>query len=74
MKITNWIVYCDVYLTFGDGDGEVDVSIENDVYFQNSKGGGDFLWFWREKKNTTNKTLKKHLTSSWAALIHYREK
>ena len=49
MKITNWIVYCDVYLTFGDGDGEVDVSIENDVYFQNSKGGG-FLMILERKK------------------------
>ena len=58
MKITNWIVYCDVYLTFGDGDGEVDVSIENDVYFQNSKGGGISYDFGEKKRIQRIKLLK----------------
>ena len=76
----HWIVYCDVYLKFGDGDGEVDVSSHLKIYFGlgwrifSEFRGGDFLWFWGEEKNKANTTLKKHLTSSWAALIRYRDK
>ena len=76
----HWIVYCDVYLKFGDGDGEVDVCSHLKIYFGlgwrifSEFRGGDFLWFWGEKKIQRIQLLKKHLTSSWAALIRYRDK
>ena len=54
----HWIVYCDVYLKFGDGDGKVDVSSHLlKIYFglgwrifTEFRGGGFLMILGRREK------------------------